>query len=137
MKLVFLLLILILIPICGYGQDCRNVLDRELVCFLDEVLTMQTKYDTIPFAERQTRAQKAATRLKDIAVSFGIPTEELDKLIQEYLGDIVEKPSPPPGWDPNDRVGTLLMASKIARRNVARDLAMISYGRRYCHRWDQ
>jgi hypothetical protein len=118
----------------SFGGDCRSEMDLAVETFWEEIFSVSRIERNYTTEERDSRCREIANKLPKTAQDLQIPTDDLEATLKEYLFYEGATREPPPGWDPNDRTGNLLMFSEMAHRKVRLDLALVSYGRRFCHK---
>lgn len=127
-------LMLVVISATVVHGECRDALDKAVDTFMDKVFAISRLNKQYTPDEKDVLCQKAADHLTAVAKEFRVPTEELKALLQEYLDYESNYREPPPGWDADDRKANLILFSDLAKQRLRMDLALVSYGRRWCHR---
>jgi hypothetical protein len=86
----------------------------------------------LPEQEREKQYGERTEKLVSKARELKISTEALVPLARACIEGEESHRKPPPGWDPDDAKGNLVLFSNTSAAMVRIHLQLLAYGRRHC-----
>jgi hypothetical protein len=130
MKTIIITLILFM-PVFCCADRCETPFLPAVEEFIYRVWQIAHQ-DGLTSQARQEHYGQAVGRLLKKAQEMQVETEPLLALARDYVEHGEWYRSPPPGWDPDDKVDNLIMFHKVAARGLQMDLRLMSYGWKDC-----
>ncbi len=121
-----------LLPLCCCAERCETPLLPALEAFILRVGEIG-RQDQLTPQQRQKHYKTATKRLLQSARELRIETTDLSGLAQACIANEEAHRSPPPGWDPNEKVSNAVMFHQMAVRSLRIHLRLMSYGWKDCN----
>ncbi|MFH1116592.1 MAG: hypothetical protein V1792_21980 [Pseudomonadota bacterium] len=121
-----------LLPLCCSAERCETPLLPAIETFILRVGEI-SRQERLTRQQRWKRYETATERLLYKARELRIAPPDLSGLAQACIENEEAHRSPPPGWDPKDKVNNTVMFHRMAVRSVRIHLRLMSYGWKDCN----